>query len=286
MQPQKGGQKNLGPPPQSLPAVSYEFGFRGAADAKGRQPYNTILANTTHSGFLEDTASDHLSQPLIAARSAFDGHGGSSAQMRATAFTARSKNVSSASNHDKSRLIIPAGQDHLHTLALMVDGERVTRKAKKKASIDARAGSNNALVELKLKSNYQPQGRVFEKRKRSQAVKASEALGDLAAENIPRGSPRMTKIEHLDSPERSNALSHVISYRDKASSALPPLAAASKTLAQKQSARKINHNFNVDFNNNAASKYYDLQKKSKEELEREFPSIVKEPTKMPKLVLK
>lgn len=208
--------------------------------------------------------------------------------MRDSGFsTIRSKNISTNSALDKSRLIIPEGQDLRHTLTLMMDEERLRRKGKKKASIDPQAGANNAIIDMKLKSNFLTKERHFDKRKRSHAVKAAGLAIDGPLEAIPRGSPRAALIERaLDNPEKSNQLSHVMSYHGKGASALPPLATASHALAQKHELRKINHTFNVDYNNMDASKYYELQRKSKAELGKEFHSIVKEPTKMPKLALR
>lgn len=81
---------------------------------------------------------------------------------------------------------------------------------------------------MKLKSKFLQKDSIFDKRKRSQAVKASALLTNGPVEAIPRGSPRAALIEqNIDSPERSNQLSHVISYHGKASSVLPPLAIAS-----------------------------------------------------------
>lgn len=88
---------------------------------------------------------------------------------------------------------------------------------------------------------------------------AETQLDTLGAEvNIPRGSPREALLKYLDSPERSNEHSHVISYQGNFGT-LPPLSSTSRALNDKLINRQVNHNFNVDFNShNNTNRYYDL----------------------------
>ena len=120
--------------------------------------------------------------------------------MRATGFmTNRTRQLSSISALDKSRLRIPSSIDPHDTLNLMVDQETLQGKKQKgrlpnKAQVD---GHDNALIQLKMKNNFlNKEERVFDKRKRSQAVKASGGLLDENTESIPKGSPRATKLAH------------------------------------------------------------------------------------------
>ena len=53
----------------------------------------------------------------------------------------------------------------------------------------------------------------FNSRKQSQAPRQkSPLLNDQDLQSIPRGSPRVAKVRILDSPERSNKFSTVVSY--------------------------------------------------------------------------
>lgn len=61
----KEDQKNLGMQ-SGAPLGSYEFGFRGAAGSKTGLPHTNILGSMTQSGFLEDSASEHVSRQLFA----------------------------------------------------------------------------------------------------------------------------------------------------------------------------------------------------------------------------
>lgn len=260
-----------GKPVPTTATPNIGIGYVGLApDDLRRKPYSKIMLNTTtQSGFLEDSKSE---KPMIVQGSNIEG--GSSEMMRMTGFmTNRTRNISTVSANDKSRLKIPSSIDLNETLTMMIDQEMLQSKFNKGSTpMDTSQPSvhdqENALMQMRLKENLRDKhDRVFDKRKRSQAVNPTKVLDDISTASIPQGSPRAARLsKQLDSPERSNKMSHVISYRGKPSGSLPPLSANSKALADKLISRKVNHAFNMDFNNANVQKYYELQNRNKQEL--------------------
>lgn len=119
--------------------------------------------------------------------------------------TNRSKNVSTYSNYDISRLVYPPGQDQSDAIAELVDHERLSKGSRNVGALGRHSSilktqKDKEHLDQKIAPPPPPFSKSIDKRKRSHFVNQSVLLERRQADWIPEGSPRRANMTYITSP--------------------------------------------------------------------------------------